>query len=95
MNCKTNTNAAPIIPLERTADLQSSQAVVRIHEDVDEAVDPPAEPRIGAVRPEPGGIVVQWTVSPASPASASPTRPFIVVGLTEVAGHVRFEKVGQ
>jgi hypothetical protein len=55
----------------------------------------PAEPRIGAVRPEPGGIVVQWTVSPASPASASPTRPFIVVGLTEVAGHVRFEKVGQ
>lgn len=52
----------------------------------------PATPRIDAIRTEPGGIVVEWTavVAPPSLASPPPMRPFIVVGLTDVAGHVRF-----
>jgi hypothetical protein len=56
---------------------------------------PPVTPRITRVTTEPGGIVVEWTATPLAevPASAEPPRPFVVVGLTDVAGSVRFVRV--
>ncbi|WP_239488878.1 VWA domain-containing protein [Luteitalea sp. TBR-22] len=55
----------------------------------------PATPRITRVTSEPGGFVVEWTSEPmaAPPASSEPPRPFVVVGLTDVAGSVRFVRV--
>lgn len=51
-------------------------------------------PQIVAVRTEAGGLLVEWTSVPAdAPSAVAPTRPFVVVGVTEVAGHVRFEKI--
>lgn len=58
---------------------------------------PPATPRITRVRTEPDGLVVEWTAEPLpvapAPAAADPVRPFVVMGLTQAQGRVRFEKV--
>ena len=58
------------------------------------ADDPPGMPRITAVRPEAGGILVQWTTSPIDGRTeeTEPLRPFVVMGLTSAEGRVRFER---
>ena len=56
---------------------------------------PPAAPRITRVTTEPGGIVVEWTTSPlaTAPAATEAVRPFLVMGLTNAQGRVRFQRV--
>ena len=55
----------------------------------------PTTPRVTRVTTEPGGIVVEWTTTPMTdlPPGGQPPRPFVVVGLTEVAGSTRFVRV--
>jgi hypothetical protein len=58
--------------------------------------DTPVAPRIARVTTEPGGLLVEWTTDPLTtvPADAS-VRPFVVVGVTQAQGRVRFERVGR
>ncbi|MGI8672735.1 MAG: hypothetical protein ACR2LU_09025, partial [Luteitalea sp.] len=63
----------------------------------DEEGTQPGDPRITQVQTEPGGVVVQWTITPRPPAGAdvpNATRPFVVMGLPGLPGQVRFERVG-
>jgi VWFA-related protein len=55
---------------------------------------PPATPRVARVTTEPGGVVVEWTTEPmAGLPAADPVRPFVVLGLTQAEGRVRFARV--
>ncbi|MGV3515781.1 hypothetical protein, partial [Luteitalea sp.] len=55
---------------------------------------PPATPRVARVTTEPGGVVVEWTTEPmAGLPAANPVRPFVVLGLTQAEGRVRFARV--
>jgi VWFA-related protein len=52
-------------------------------------------PQVTRVTSEPGGLLVEWTTTPlAGPVPAGvPVRPFVVVGLTQAQGRVRFQRV--
>ena len=56
--------------------------------------DVPQSPRITRVTTEPGGLLVEWTTTPLTePATpGTPVRPFVVVGLTQAQGRVRFQR---
>ena len=56
--------------------------------------DVPESPRITRVTTEPGGLLVEWTTTPIVDAVApgTPVRPFVVVGLTQAQGRVRFQR---
>jgi VWFA-related protein len=56
--------------------------------------DGPESPRITRVTTEPGGLLVEWTTTrlAESVTPGTPVRPFVVVGLTQAQGRVRFQK---
>jgi hypothetical protein len=55
--------------------------------------DAPVAPRITRVTTEPGGLLVEWTTGPLTAVpSDAPVRPFVVVGVTQAQGRVRFER---
>jgi len=56
--------------------------------------DVPQSPRITRVTTEPGGLLVEWTTTPLAETvtPGNPVRPFVVVGLTNAEGRVRFQR---